>query len=155
MNAFIELIILMLIVMQQFLVRLISYYLTFKCRGPLQLYFLFCLFAIYSQVFQVLQILNNSTFMCKLQFRARTQESSNFCMKMFNAKNYGGQRQNGGFFSNNDYLCLFYWTWMQCGSSLKCVLLSVQSSLYLSVCLNFCIWLEIYNLQNIQTHTCT
>ena len=49
------------------------------------------------------------------------------------------------FFSNNDYLCLFYWTWVQCGSSLKCVLLSVQSSLCLSVFLTFCIWLEIYN----------
>ena len=146
--------------MQQFLVRLICYSLTFKQWGPLQLHFLLCLFAIYSQVFQVLELLINSAF-SELQFSARTQESSNFCIKKFNAKNYGGQRQycqvlhKNSFFSNNDYLCLFYWTWVQCGSSLECVLLSVQSSLCLSVFVTFCIWLEVYNLQKTQTHTCT
>ena len=157
MNTEIGLIILMLIVLQYFLARLISYTLTFKYWGPLQQYFLFCLFAIYSQVFQVLQLLNNSAF-SEVLFSARTQESSNFCIKKFNAKNYRGQRQNCQVLhknSNNAYICLFYWTCVQCGSYLKYVLLSVQSSLCLSVFLTFCIWLEIYNLQKTQTHTCT
>ena len=137
--------------MQQFLVRVISYSLTL----------LFCLFAIYSQVFQVVKLLNNSAFMCELQFRARTQENLNFCIKMFNANHYGDWRQychdlhKNSFLSNNNYLCLFYWTCVQRGSSLKCLLLSAQSSVCLSVFLTFCMWLEIYNLQKTQAHTCT
>ena len=72
---------------------------------------------------------------------------------MFNSKNYCDWRQychglhKSSFFSNNDYFCLFYWTWVKCGSTKKCVLLSFQSSLCLSVFLNFCMWQEIYNLQ--------